>query len=46
MTWASHLDAVRGSSERQSVTDAVMCQEPAGATGSAGGQGKAVRRLG
>lgn len=52
---ASYLDAVQGSSdertsrrratvsERGSVTDAVMRQEPAGATGSAGRQGKAVR---
>jgi predicted DNA-binding protein (MmcQ/YjbR family) len=52
---APHLDAVQGSSderasrsratasERGSVTDAVMRQEPAGATGSAGGQDKAVR---
>ncbi|MBI4034669.1 MmcQ/YjbR family DNA-binding protein [Candidatus Saccharibacteria bacterium] len=30
-------------SERQSATDTAMRQEPAGATGSAGGQGKAAR---
>jgi DNA-3-methyladenine glycosylase len=53
----SHLDAVQGSSEerakrrkatlseRLSVTDTAMRQKPAGTTGSAGGQGKAVRNL-
>ncbi|MBI4034558.1 hypothetical protein HY380_01520 [Candidatus Saccharibacteria bacterium] len=52
---ASRLDAAPGSSEerasrrqttvseRQSATDTAMRQEPAGATGSAGGQGKAAR---
>jgi len=51
----SHLDAAQGSSEerakrrnttlseRQNVTDTAMRQEPAGATGFASGQGKAVR---
>jgi GTP-binding protein LepA len=51
----SHLDATQGSSEerasrtsgtvseRQSVTDAAMRQEPAGAVSSAGGLGKAVQ---
>lgn len=53
----SHLDAVQGSneermnrrkttmSERQKSADAAMHQEPAGVTGSASQQGKAVRKL-
>lgn len=56
MIWVSHLDALQGSSEEQatrrhstlserlSVTDAAMRQEPAGASGYARRQGKAVRR--
>lgn len=52
-----HLDAAQGSSEerakrrgttlseRKSVTDTAMRQEPAGANGFAGGQGKAVHML-
>ncbi|MEX1995438.1 MAG: MmcQ/YjbR family DNA-binding protein, partial [Candidatus Saccharimonadales bacterium] len=51
----THLDAAQGSSEermkrrdatlseRKSVTDTAMRREPAGAAGSAGRQGKAVR---
>ncbi|KKU20200.1 MAG: hypothetical protein UX30_C0003G0075 [Candidatus Saccharibacteria bacterium GW2011_GWA2_46_10] len=51
----SRLDAAQGSNEkrasrtigtvreRRSVTDVAMRQEPAGVTGSAGGQGKAAR---
>lgn len=58
MTWVSHLDAVQGSqeeranrrfttvSERLTPADAAMRQEPASAAGSAGRQGKAVRRPG
>ncbi|HSX27720.1 MAG TPA: UDP-N-acetylmuramoyl-L-alanyl-D-glutamate--2,6-diaminopimelate ligase [Patescibacteria group bacterium] len=55
---AAHLDAVQGSSEervkrtsgteseRKSVTDTAMRQEPASAASSAGRQGKAVRGSG
>lgn len=54
---ATHLDAVQGSNENRAkrtsayderdskAADAVMRQEPAGMTGSAGQQGKAVRGL-
>ncbi|OGL35444.1 hypothetical protein A3F05_03790 [Candidatus Saccharibacteria bacterium RIFCSPHIGHO2_12_FULL_47_17] len=43
-TWMQCKEVAR--SERRSVTDAAMRQEPAGATGFAGGQGQAVRDSG